>query len=62
MAFENHNTRHREPKGPKVKARRVSEPQPVASTQPGCRDWIAQRQAKREARPLVRLARLFHRG
>lgn len=63
MPFENHHTRHREPKGFKVKSNAAARPaQPVASSQPGCRDWIAQRQAKREARPLARLVRLFGRG
>lgn len=63
MAFENHHTRHREAKGFKVRSNAAArDRQPATSSELGCREWIAQRQAAREARPLVRLARLFGRG
>lgn len=62
MAFNSHRTRHREPKGFKVKSNAASrERQPASTSHLGCREWIEHRKAQREARPLVRLARLFGR-
>jgi hypothetical protein len=49
MPFYGHETRHREPKGPLVKARRVSEPRPPQRARMTNAEWRAQREAERRA-------------